>query len=250
MKRVVSQLLALSLGLFCCSSLIAQKPTVDPRLNWAKGAVWYQIFPERFRNGDPANDPTSQEVPGAELEPGWRAHPWTSDWYEMQPWELKRSKDFYAVATTRRYGGDLIGVMQKLDYLKDLGITAIYFNPIFEAESMHKYDGSNYHHIDDNFGPDSAGDKARLAKAQETDDPKTWIWTSADKTFLQLVQEAHKRNIKVVIDGVFNHTGRAFFAFKDILEGKAVTLRELDRRSGLGRSEHARERVRLHGMAQ
>ncbi|NOX88986.1 MAG: glycoside hydrolase family 13 protein [Calditrichaeota bacterium] len=186
--------------------------------DWASGIVWYQIFPERFYNGDPADDPTPEEVPGADLQPGWQIHPWTSDWYKMQPWEKKQSDKFYDVVFTRRYGGDLIGVIKKLDYLKELGIDAIYFNPVFEAPSLHKYDGSSYHHIDNNFGPDSEGDRARLAAANETEDPSTWIWTKADSVFLELIREAHARGIRVVIDGVFNHTGREFFAFKDILK--------------------------------
>ena len=100
----------------------------------------------------------------------------------------------------------------------DLGINAIYFNPVFEAESLHKYDTGSYHHIDDNFGPDPSGDKKRLKEANENENPGTWIWTSADSTFLKLIQEAHKRGIRIVIDGVFNHSGRAFFAFQDILK--------------------------------
>ncbi len=194
------------------------KTEPSPQLDWAKGMVWYQIFPERFRNGDPANDPTVGEVPYAERQPGWQPHPWTSDWYALQPWEKRYSEKFYKCVYQRRYGGDLIGVIEKLDYLKALGVDGIYFNPVFEAQSLHKYDGASFHHIDDNFGPDPAGDKARLAAAAETENPDTWVWTSADSTFLKLLEEAHRRNIKIVIDGVFNHTGRAFFAFKDILE--------------------------------
>jgi glycosidase len=97
-----------------------------------------------------------------------------------------------------------------------LGIKAIYFNPIFEAESMHKYDGTSFHHVDDNFGPDPDRDKKKLREAGETDDPMTWIWTSADSLFLRLIKEAHTRNIRIVIDGVFNHTGTQFFAFQDL----------------------------------
>ena len=193
--------------------VLAQQP-----LDWARGIVWYQIFPERFYNGLAGNDPTTAEVPEAELEPGWQVHPWTSDWYKLQPWERKRSQNFYEVVFTRRYGGDLVGVIQKLPYLKKLGVDAIYFNPIFEAPSLHKYDGSSFHHVDDNFGPNPQRDKARLAAANETEDPATWIWTSADSTFLELIRKAHQLGMKIVIDGVFNHTGRKFFAFQDILK--------------------------------
>ncbi len=208
--------LIFSAAVVCTLACASQEEPQD----WARGIVWYQIFPERFRNGIPGNDPTVAEVPEAEMNPHWRVHPWTSDWFERQPWENMGQKSFYDfnVVFARRYGGDLIGVIEKLDYLKELGIDGIYFNPVFEAESLHKYDGASYHHIDDNFGPDPAGDRARIAAADETEDPSTWIWTAADSTFLELLKQAHDRDIKIVIDGVFNHTGRAFFAFKDILE--------------------------------
>jgi len=81
---------------------------------------------------------------------------------------------------------------------------------------MHKYDGTSFHHVDDNFGPNPGSDKKRLSLTQETDDPSTWIWTSADSMFLNLINEAHQRNIKIVIDGVFNHSGTTFFAFRDL----------------------------------
>jgi cyclomaltodextrinase len=91
---------------------------------WAKDAVWYQIFPERFRNGDTRNDQTSSDL---EMGPerGWNISPWTSDWYRLQPWEEKYSKRFYGNVFERRYGGDMQGVIDKLDYLSDLGITSI-----------------------------------------------------------------------------------------------------------------------------
>ena len=190
----------------------------DRDLAWAEGIVWYQIFPERFYNGDTTNDPSAAEVPGAENQPAWKIHPWTSDWYEMQPWEKVASDTFYNTVFNRRYGGDLIGVIQRLDYLETLGIDAIYFNPVFEAPSLHKYDGSSFHHIDDNFGPAPERDKRRIAAANETEDPGTWIWTSADSTFLRLIREAHNRDIRIVIDGVFNHSGVEFFAMQDLME--------------------------------
>ena len=145
-------------------------PPLKKQAEWAKGLVWYQIFPERFRNGDTGNDPTVSEVPEAEGHPDWQVHPWTSDWYAMQPWEKAQEDTFYAfpIVFARRYGGDLVGVIEKLDYLKDLGVDGIYFNPVFEAESLHKYDGASFHHIDDNFGPDPTGDRKTLAEADVT----------------------------------------------------------------------------------
>jgi glycosidase len=134
------------------------------------------------------------------------------------PWELKHSKDFYRNVFDRRYGGDLQGVIDKLDYLSDLGVTALYFNPVFEAFSLHKYDASSYHHIDNNFGSDRDGDLSAILK--ETDAPSSWTWTAADRTFLTLIREAHARNIRVVIDGVFNHSGTKFWAFEDVVKNQ------------------------------
>ena len=131
-------------------------------------------------------------------------------------WEKKLGGKFHDHLYERRYGGDIQGIIDHLDYLKDLGIGAIYLNPVFDAASLHKYDGSTYHHIDVNFGPDPAGDK-KLIKTEIADDPKTWKWTSADKLFLKLIEEVHKRGMKIIIDGVFNHTGVQFWAFQDIL---------------------------------
>jgi glycosidase len=196
------------------TSVCAQSPRVP---SWAKDAVWYQIFPERFRNGDPANDPTGidMEFPATRA---WRVSPWTVDWYKLQPWEERHNRDFYKNVFDRRYGGDLKGVIDKLDYLADLGINAIYFNPIFDAYSLHKYDASTYHHIDKHFGPDPRRDK-KLAE-DETNDPATWHWSSADSLFLRLIKEAHQRGIRVIIDGVFNHSGTRFWAFRDIQENQ------------------------------
>lgn len=185
---------------------------------WAKGAVWYQIFPERFRNGDPGNDPQVGDIRGAwpQEEPReWDVSSWTGDWYKLQKWELADDKGFYYQAQQRRYGGDLQGILDKLDYLESLGISAIYLNPLFESPSLHKYDAMMYHHIDNNFGPDPEGDR-HIWVTENPADPATWQWTSADRLFLRLLSEAHARNIKVVIDGVFNHVGITFWAFQDV----------------------------------
>jgi cyclomaltodextrinase len=182
---------------------------------WAKDAVWYQIFPERFRNGDQRNDPTVDDIAGAwphETPKSWHVSSWTGDWYRLQPWE--ESSRFYYSAQQRRYGGDLQGVIDKLDYLADLGVTALYFNPLFQAPSLHKYDATLYHHIDRCFGPDPAGDK-RIVATENPVDPATWRWTSADTLFLRLLRLAHARGMHVIIDGVFNHVGTTFWAFRD-----------------------------------
>jgi glycosidase len=184
--------------------------------DWAADAVFYQIFPERFANGDPKNDPTRDtlEYPDGVPE-SWQISPWTGDWYARADWERQMGPNFYENGVfNRRYGGDLQGVVDKLEYLETLGINAIYFNPLFHARSMHKYDSNSLHHIDPYFGPDPKGDLALMD--DETSDPASWKWTAADKLFLELVRQAHARNIRIVLDGVFNHTGRDFFAFADL----------------------------------
>jgi glycosidase len=189
---------------------------------WAKKVVWYQIFPDRFRNGDLSNDPTIKSIDGAyphDIKSPWQIHPWNSDWYELQPYEKKNAKDIWYNVQRRRYGGDLQGIIDKLDYLKDLGIGAIYLNPVFWSPSLHKYDAATYHHIDPYIGPDPIGD-IELISSEIPDDHSTWKWTSADSLFLKLVQEIHKRNMKIIIDGVFNHMGLNSWAFLDVVKNQ------------------------------
>jgi len=197
----------------------AQTPNQPPA--WAADAIWYQIFVERFANGDPGNDPTPGDVQASSdffpLPPNWSISPWTQDWYRQEPWAAATGRPLNETLFFRRYGGDLQGVLNKLDYLQDLGITAIYFNPLNDAPSSHKYDPRSYHHIDVNFGPDPEGDKKIIATENPTD-PATWKWTAADKLFLKIVREAHRRHIRVVLDYSWNHTGAEFWAWKDILK--------------------------------
>lgn len=186
--------------------------------DWASHAVWYQIFPERFANGDVSNDPKSSDIRGSWPHDSSPYHPavWTADWYKRQPGETS-DNGFYYDVQRRRYGGDLQGVLNRLHYLQDLGVNAIYFNPLFESPSLHKYDGASYHHIDNNFGPTPLQDSA-LVTSEIPDDPSTWKWTGADSLFLKLVKECHKRGIRIIIDGVFNHVGMNFWAFQDVMK--------------------------------
>ncbi len=189
---------------------------------WAKGIVWYQIFPERFANGDSKNDSSLVDkikIAAKRNIPNWHVTRWTSDWFAESRWAKQLGGTYRRGLSLRRYGGDLQGIIDHLDYLKNLGIGAIYLNPIFDAVSLHKYDGSTYHHVDVNFGPDPEGDKKIIA-SENPDDPSTWVWTSADKLFLKLIQEVHKRGMKIIIDGVFNHTGTQFWAFQDIVKNE------------------------------
>ena len=185
---------------------------------WSKGIVWYQIFPERFNNGDPANDPKAEDQDGAypfDTTSPFQIHPWTSDWYELQPYEQRNGKDLYYNLQRRRYGGDLKGVIDKLDYIKSLGVDAIYMTPVFWSPSSHKYDALCYHHVDPTFGPDPKGDIALMEKENPLD-VKTWVWTKADLLALRLIKEVHARNMRIIFDGVFNHMGVKIFAFRDV----------------------------------
>ncbi len=185
---------------------------------WAKEAIWYQIFVERFRNGNPSNNPSKITCDNALIDPlpdQWAVTPWGHNWYAQEDWAKSTGLDFYRTIQMRRYGGDLAGVAEKIEYLKELGITAIYFNPINDAPSLHKYDARHYHHIDVTFGDDPEGDLALMA-SEDHNDPKTWKWTSADLKFLKLIKTLHAEGIKVVLDFSWNHTGNNFWAFKDV----------------------------------
>lgn len=223
MKRAILPLSAVLLILSFSSS--AQTGTTSKEFvpQWAKHAVWYQIFPERFRNGDSNNDPTVNDIKGAdpqEMPAHWQIHPWGSDWYERQPYEVANGEsEMWKHILRRRYGGDLQGVIDKLDYLKDLGINAIYINPVFTSPSHHKYDGATYHHIDPNFGPDPEGDR-KLIATENPLNPSTWVWTKADELALKLIKEVHKRGMRIIFDGVFNHMGVNSFAFQNLLKNQ------------------------------
>lgn len=204
-----------------CSRETPREPAA-PNLDvpaWSTDAIWYQVFVERFRNGDPSNDPTAHDIEGFTDQPapdGWGPTPWSQDWYRQEPWAAATGKDFYGTVQFRRYGGDLQGLIDRLDYLQDLGVTALYLNPVNDAPSLHKYDARNYHHIDRNFGPDPRGDEARMA-AEDPADPATWSWTAADSLFLALVGEVHRRGMRIIMDYSWNHTGTNFWAWQDVL---------------------------------
>jgi cyclomaltodextrinase len=203
----------------------ARQPAAAPTLavpSWAADAVWYQIFVERFRNGDPSNDPTAHDIEGFSSQrtpDGWQPTPWSQDWYRQEPWARATGEDFYGTVQFRRYGGDLQGVIDRLDYLQDLGVTALYLNPVNDAPSLHKYDARSYHHIDRNFGPDPRGDEARIA-AEDPAAPATWVWTAADSLFLSLVREVHRRGMRIIVDYSWNHTGTNFWAWRDVLRNQ------------------------------
>jgi cyclomaltodextrinase / maltogenic alpha-amylase / neopullulanase len=137
---------------------IAKSPT------WVNETIWYQIFPERFCNGNLDNDPEG-----------------------VLPWREQGS-----VRNQEFFGGDIDGVIQKLDYLKDLGVNGLYFTPVFLSPTSHKYDTTDYEMVDPNFG--------------------------TKETLRQLVKEAHNRGMRIMLDGVFNHSGKFFAPWLDVIE--------------------------------
>jgi len=218
----MKQTIYLILVLFACFSLDIKAQTVTTDFSkppqWTKDAIWYQIFVERFRNGNDDNNPRLPWIKGALLDsfpPTWEVTPWGHNWYAQENWAQETGLDFYRTIQMRRYGGDLEGVREKINYLKDLGINAVYFNPLNHAPSLHKYDAAYYHHIDACFGPDPEGD-LKLIQSENPGDPATWVWTSADRYFVDLIKEFHNQGIKVVLDFSWNHTGSEFWAFRDI----------------------------------
>jgi alpha-glucosidase len=169
---------------------------------WAKGAVIYQIFVERFCNGDKDNDVVTGEYSY-----------YGRNVVKVDEWDRYPDPQY---DFGEFYGGDLQGVMDKLDYLKDLGIDAIYFNPLFVSPSCHKYDTQDYDHIDPHFGKIVEDGGSALDK-DEHDNTKATKYIkrvtdlrnlkASDDLFAKLVSEAHKRGIKIILDGVFNHCG-------------------------------------------
>ncbi|MSR44685.1 MAG: DUF3459 domain-containing protein [Phycisphaerales bacterium] len=180
---------------------------------WAKNAIWYQIMLERFRDGDPANNPDP-------------CRPWTSGWYTPSAWETQSGQTFFNwYVFSRHYGGDLAGLRDRLPYLKDLGVNAIYLNPIFQATTHHKYNATSFIHVDEHFGV--RGDYAKAEAIEDVRDPKTWTWTPTDLLFLEVIKEAKQLGIRIILDGVFNHVGTAHPAFRDLqARGQASPYRD------------------------
>lgn len=169
--------------------------------NWAKGAVMYQIYVDRFCNGDPSNDVLTGEYLYIN-EPVHRVEDW-----ERYPAQMD-VREFY--------GGDLQGVIDKLDYLQDLGVDVIYFNPLFVSPSNHKYDIQDYDYIDPHFGKIVVDEGELLQEGQkENRFASRYIsrvtsrenLEASNRLFIRLVEEAHRRGLRVIMDGVFNHCG-------------------------------------------
>ncbi len=170
--------------------------------DWVAKGVIYQIFPDRFYNGDPSLNPSfdrwyyencrTAPKKGEKLHKNQEYFHFEEDWYDIanlkqNPYLEEGQPDWWSF-----YGGDLKGVIQKLDYLQDLGISILYFNPLWEAKSNHKYDAADFMSIDPAFGDEA--------------------------TVQNLVKEANKRGMKIILDVAFNHTGETFWAFRDCVE--------------------------------
>ncbi len=172
---------------------------ITPR--WAHHAVWYEIFPERFFNGNKSNDP-SPHIP-------WR-------WSWFKPYRpAGEHGNFYSYVFNRFFGGDIQGIGDKLGYLQQLGVNTLYLTPIFVSPSIHKYDPWDYRHVDDGFGVKGS---LKLLKGERIRNPATWQWSKSDKVFLHFVKQAHQRHFKVVLDVPFGHCGVGFGPFQNVLK--------------------------------
>lgn len=250
--------------------------------DWSKEAIWYNIFPDRFYNGNSYNDPVFNEFGPEEfvqnelhekkfieeykwskskkLKGKFDRNRWTSDFSIKTDWENTAEDQLdYSVKYARMYGGDLQGIKEKIPYLKKLGITAVWLNPVFFSYQNHKYGTNDFRHISPDFGTikmsgktynvniasdNKYGNKSyvdifgidSLNKSElellevkvngenkgkngygETEDPSTWIWTESDLIMVDLIKEFHKNKIRVIFDGVFNHSSDRHWSFNMIL---------------------------------
>ena len=169
---------------------------------WAKGAVMYQIYVDRFLNGDPTND----VVTGEYFYIGDTS-------VQVEQW----NKIPAVMGVREFYGGDLQGIMNKLDYLQDLGVEVIYLNPIFVSPSNHKYDCQDYDYVDPHYGRIVEDCNEGILLGDDRDNSHAWKYIrrvtdkknleASNELFAKLTAEIHRRGMKIILDGVFNHCG-------------------------------------------
>ncbi len=211
---------------------------------WSEGMVWYSIYVDSFRDGDKKNNPIYSEFgPGYYFRPsgrlgdgtlrselispekwqtvgtlqGFEVTDWGDDWNTPLYSEIEAQNRYfsYAEKNTRRYGGDLQGIIEKLDYLKGLGIEGIKLSPVYYSNSNHKLDTIDYGHISPDYGITDKNSYRELETGLESE-----IWTNSDKLFQKLVDEVHKKNMRVVLDINLSYVSSEFFAYKDLLKNK------------------------------
>jgi alpha-glucosidase len=168
---------------------------------WAKGALMYQIFVDRFNNGDPTNDVLGDEYV-------YIGFPVT----KVEKWDERLS----VLDVDRFYGGDIQGIWDKLDYLQSLKVEVLYLSPVFVSPSNHKYDCQDYEHIDPHYGV-IVKDEGGLVTGDASDNGNAKRYSvrtsdrenleASDEFFARFVQEVHKRGMRIILDGVFNHCG-------------------------------------------
>lgn len=190
--------------------------------DWAKGAIFYQIFVDRFCNGDPTNDVKDREYI-----------------YINEPVKQVKDWDKYpdCVGMREFYGGDLQGIMDKLDYLQELGVDVLYLNPIFVSPSNHKYDTQDYDYIDPHFGA-IVKEEGSCVSLEATDNKEATLYASrvtdkenleaSNQLFIKLVKELHKRGMRIILDGVFNHCG----SFHKWLDREKLYIRNKEYQKG------------------
>ena len=206
---------------------------------WSRSAVIYQIYTDRFYNGDPSNDVLNNEY---YYIGGYAEH--AESWEDM-PHEMD---------VRRFYGGDLQGVIDKLPYLSRLGIDAIYFNPLFVSPSNHRYDIQDYDYIDPHIGK-IVDDGGEVLKTGQTDNREATRYKrrvtskvnleASNELFASLVSKCHELGIKVIIDGVFNHCG----SFNKWLDRERIYENEPGYEPGAYVDEHSpyHDFFRFHG---
>lgn len=181
--------------------------------DWAQDAIFYQIFPDRFKNADPENDPQTIELYQdvetrySSFIPAWEdgVKPGLKGPIVGEEQILKDDNSIHPVAGYYVfYGGDLMGVLEELPYLLELGINAIYFNPIFKASANHRYNTMGYEFIDDTLA---------IRGDQE----------GSMEYFAYFIEELKEAGIRVILDGVFNHVGFEHWAFQDVVEKGAAS---------------------------